>query len=257
VRSLSTPEELAAYLTQLGRDHRKYSVQPEMYGAVGEALMAALRSYAGPTFAPAAEEAWAQAYKAASSLMIDAANKDSLTAPPFWTAEVVSNERRGPGLVCHAEPGTELLLGPALATMTLHRAGGMDLLCVAGGTGLSPVKAIVEQAIRESADCPRQIHLFYGAHQGGSIRPAGTVALADAYPGLQLTPVTSDDPAFDGMQGNVGRVAARYMPHRECEVYVAGPPAMIRETVRVLEKAGLPFDRIHYDEALLADGMSP
>jgi NAD(P)H-flavin reductase len=69
--------------------------------------------------------------------------------------------------------------------------------------------------------------------------------------------VTSDDPAFDGMQGNVGRVAARYMPHRECEVYVAGPPAMIRETVRVLEKAGLPFDRIHYDEALLADGMSP
>ncbi len=30
--------------------------------------------------------------------MIDAANKDSLTVPPFWTAEVVSNERRGPGI---------------------------------------------------------------------------------------------------------------------------------------------------------------
>jgi NAD(P)H-flavin reductase/hemoglobin-like flavoprotein len=316
VGSLSTPEELAAYLTQLGKDHRKYSVQPEMYGAVGEALMAALRSYAGPTFTPAAEEAWAQAYKAASSLMIDAANKDSLTAPPFWTAEVVSNERRGPGisvltvasylplpyepgqhitvqaprwpkvwrpysvacrpredglmtfhvkavpggcvsnaLVCHAEPGTELLLGPALGTMTLHRAGGRDLLCVAGGTGLSPIKAIVEQAIRGSADCPRQIHLFYGARTREDLYDLPELwRLADAYPGLQLTPVTSDDPAFDGMQGNVGRVAARYMPHRECEAYVAGPPAMIRETVRVLAKAGLPLERIHYDKALLPDG---
>jgi NAD(P)H-flavin reductase/hemoglobin-like flavoprotein len=319
VGSLSTPEELAAYLTQLGKDHRKYSVQPEMYGAVGEALMAALRSYAGPTFTPAAEEAWAQAYKAASSLMIDAANKDSLTAPPFWTAEVVSNERRGPGisvltvasylplpyepgqhitvqaprwpkvwrpysvacrpredglmtfhvkavpggwvsnaLVCHTEPGTELLLGPALGTMTLHRAGGRDLLCVAGGTGLSPIKAIVEQAIRGSADCPRQIHLFYGARTREDLYDLPELwRLADAYPGLQLTPVTSDDPAFDGMQGNVGRVAARYMPHRECEAYVAGPPAMIRETVRVLAKAGLPLERIHYDEALLPDGEQP
>jgi NAD(P)H-flavin reductase/hemoglobin-like flavoprotein len=319
VGSLSTPEELAAYLTQLGKDHRKYSVQPEMYDAVGEALMAALRSYAGPAFTPAAEESWAQAYKAASSLMIDAANKDSLTAPPFWTAEVVSNERRGPGisvltvasylplpyepgqhitvqtphwpkvwrpysvacrpredglmtfhvkavpggwvsnaLVCHAEPGTELLLGPALGTMTLRRAGGRDLLCVAGGTGLSPIKAIVEQAIRESADCPRQIHLFYGARTREDLYDLPELwRLADAYPGLQLTPVTSDDPAFDGMQGNVGRVAARYMPHRECEAYVAGPPAMIRETVRVLAKAGLRLERIHYDEALLADGEQP
>ena len=74
----------------------------------------------------------------------------------------------------------------------------------------------------------------------------------DAYPWLQLTPVTSDDPAFDGMQGNVGRVAARYMPHRECEAYVAGPADMVRETIRVLRRAGIPGERIHYDDALLA-----
>jgi NAD(P)H-flavin reductase len=70
---------------------------------------------------------------------------------------------------------------------------------------------------------------------------------------MQLTPVTSDDPAFDGMQGNVGRVAARYMPHRDCEAYVAGPPGMVRETIRVLHRSGIPRSRIHYDDALLAD----
>jgi len=69
--------------------------------------------------------------------------------------------------------------------------------------------------------------------------------------------VTSDDPAFDGMQGSVGRVAARYMPHRECEAYVAGPPTMVLETVQVLAKSGLPRERVHYDEALLADGEQP
>jgi NAD(P)H-flavin reductase len=315
VGSLSSPEELAAYLAQLGRDHRKYSVQPEMYEAVGDALMATLRSYAGLAFTPAAEQAWAQALQAASSLMIGAAEEHSLTAPPFWAAEVVSNEQRRPGisvltvasdlplpyepgqhitvqtprwpkvwrpysvacrpredglmtfhvkaipggwvsnaLVYHAEPGDELVLGPALGTMTLRPAEGRDLLCVAGGTGLSPIKAIIEQAIRESAGCPRQIYLFYGARTRDELYDLPDLwHMADACEGFQLTPVTSDDPAFDGMQGNVGRVAARYMPHRECEAYVAGPPAMVRETVRALEKSGLPRERIHYDDALLAD----
>ena len=319
VRSLSTPEELAAYLTQLGRDHRKYSVEPEMYDAVGDALMATLRAYAGSAFTSAAQEAWADAYKAASSLMIESANKDSLGAPPFWTAEVVGNEQRRPGiailtvasylplpyepgqhltmqtprwpkvwrpysiacrpredglmtfhvkavpggwvsnaLVYHTEPGTELILGTALGTMTLRRAGGRDLLCVAGGTGLSPIKAIIEQAIKESTECPRQIHLFYGARTREDLYDLPELwHLVDAYQGLQLTPVASDDPAFDGMQGNVGRVAARYMPHRECEAYVAGPPAMVRETLGVLAKSGLPRERMHYDDALLADDEPP
>jgi NAD(P)H-flavin reductase/hemoglobin-like flavoprotein len=316
VGSLTTPEEMATYLAQLGRDHRKYAVQPEMYEVVGEAVMATLRAYAGPAFTPAAEEAWAKAYQAVSSLMIAATEEDSQTSPPFWTAEVVSNEERRPGisiltvapdlplpyepgqhisvqtprwpkvwrpfsvacrpredglitfhikavpggwvssaLVHEAKPGDELTLGPALGTMTLSLAGGRDLLCVAGGTGLSPIKAIIEEAIRESTACPRQIHLFYGARTRDELYDLPDLwHLADAYPGFQLTPVTSDDPAFDGVQGNVGRVAARYLPHRECETYVAGPPAMVRETVHVLARVGLPRERIHYDDALLADG---
>lgn len=316
VGSLSTPEEMATYLAQIGRDHRKYAVRPEMYEVIGDALMATLRAYAGSAFTPAAEQAWAQAYRAISSLMIAAAEHDSKVSPPFWTAEVVSNEERRPGisiltvapdqplpyepgqhisvqtprwpkvwrpysvacrpredglmtfhvkavpggwvsnaLVHNAAPGDELILGPALGTMTPDLAGGRDLVCVAGGTGLSPIKAIIEEAIRQSTACPRQIHLFYGARTREELYDLPDLwHLADAYQGFQLTPVTSDDPAFDGMQGNVGRVAARYLPHRECEAYVAGPPAMVQETARVLALVGLPRKRIHYDDALLADG---
>jgi NAD(P)H-flavin reductase len=157
-------------------------------------------------------------------------------------------------LVRYAEPGAELILGPALGTMTLDRAGQRDLLCVAGGTGLSPIKAIIEQAMRESSACPRQIFLFYGARTRDELYDLPALyRLADAYPRFLLTPVTSDDPVFDGMQGNVGRVAARYLPHRECAAYVAGPVAMVRETIRALARAGIPPERIHYDDALLAE----
>jgi NAD(P)H-flavin reductase/hemoglobin-like flavoprotein len=315
VESLSTPDEMAAYLSQLGRDHRKYRVEPEMYEAVGAALLATLRSFARDAFTSEAEEAWTAVYQAGSSLMIKAAEEDAARSPASWTAEVVMIEHRAddiavliiapdqplpftagqhltvqhprwprvwrpysiarmprddgllalhvkaiPGgwvsnaLVHHTAPGSELVLGPPLGTMTLAGAGNRDLLCVAGGTGLSPIKAIIEQAVRESSATPRRICLYYGARRRHELYDLPDLwRLQDAYSGFELIPVTSDDPAFEGMQGNVGRVAARYMPHTDCDAYVAGPPEMVRETIRVLARSGMERDRIHFDDALLAD----
>ena len=314
VESLSTPDEMAAYLSQLGRDHRKYQVEPEMYEAVGTALLATLRAFARDDFTSEAQEAWTQVYVAGSSLMIKAAEEDAAKSPASWAAEVLNVDHRAddiavltiapdqplpfmagqhltvqtprwprvwrpysiacmprddgllalhvkavPGgwvssaLVRYTSPGSQLVLGPPLGTMTLERAAGRDLLCVAGGTGLSPIKAIIEQAVRESAVTQRRIYLYYGARRRHELYDLPDLwRLQDAYSGFELIPVTSDDPAFDGMQGNVGRVAARYMPHTDCEAYVAGPPEMVRETIRVLARAGLERERIHFDDALLA-----
>jgi NAD(P)H-flavin reductase/hemoglobin-like flavoprotein len=314
VESLSAPEDMATYLAQLGRDHRKYQVEPEMYEVVGASLLATLRAFARDAFTTEAEAAWTQVYLAGSSLMIKAAEEDSAAIPASWTAEVVTVDHRADGiavltiapdqplpftagqhltvqtprwprvwrpysiacmprndgllmlhvkavpggwvssaLVRHTSPGSQLVLGPPLGTMTLERAGDRDLLCVAGGTGLSPVKAIIEQAVRESATVRRRIYLYYGARRRSELYDLPDLwRLEDAYDGFELIPVTSDDPAFDGMQGNVGRVAARYMPHTCCDAYVAGPPQMVRETIRLLARAGLKNERIHFDDALLA-----
>jgi NAD(P)H-flavin reductase/hemoglobin-like flavoprotein len=314
VDSLGRPDQMAAYLAQLGRDHRKYHVEPDMYEAVGEALIATLRAFAGPAFSPEAEQIWVQTYTTASSLMIRAAEEDARVHPPSWTAEVVQKENRGNGiavltlapdnvlqyragqhitvqtrrwpyvwrpysvacrprddglisvhvkavpggwvsnaLVNHTSPGDDLILGPALGTMTLEGSGDRDLLCIAGGTGLAPIKAIAEQVIRDGRPSSRrEVHLFCGARTRSELYDMRDLwRMSDVYPWLYLTPVTSDDPAFDGMQGNVGRVAARYMPHRDCEAYVAGPADMVRETLNVLTRAGMPAERIRYDAALL------
>ena len=315
VESLTSPEDLARYLTQLGRDHRKYSVEPAMYETVGAALIATLRTFAGKDFTPAAEEAWAETYAAASALMIRAAEEEGAAAPALWSAEVLDISRHGDGiavltiatdeplryepgqhltvqtarwphvwrpysiacrpredgllklhvkavpggwvsnaLVHHTRPGDELVLGSAMGTMKLAAAEDRDLLFVAGGTGLSPLKAIAEQAVKESDRHPgRRMSMFYGARSREELYDLRDLwRLSDACPAFQLTPVTSDDPAFDGMQGNVGRVAARYLSDKNCEAYVAGPVSMVRETVRVLAKAGISRERIHFDDALLA-----
>ena len=68
VDSLTTPDELATYLAQLGRDHRKYAVEPWMYAPVGEALLTTVRAFSGSAFTRPPEEAWTQAYSAASAL---------------------------------------------------------------------------------------------------------------------------------------------------------------------------------------------
>jgi NAD(P)H-flavin reductase len=85
---------LVAYLSDLGRGHRKYGTRPEHYPAVGEALMSALERHAPRSWGPEAEAAWVRAYTLISQTMIDAAADDELRAPPWWHAEIISHERR-------------------------------------------------------------------------------------------------------------------------------------------------------------------
>jgi len=261
VQSRSTPEEMAAYLTQLGRDHRRLAVAaPSFWTAEVVEREERGRAITVLTVAPDQE----LRYQAGQHLMVQTPRWPRVRRPysiacrPRDDGLIRLHVRAVPGgrvssaLAFHTQPGDELVLAAPLGTMTLQHAGDRDLLCVAGGTGLSPLKAITEQVIKESAaGNGRQVFLFYGARCREELYDLRDLRrLAAAYDGLRVIPVTSDDPAFDGMQGNVGRVAARYVPHRDCEAYLSGPPAMVSDTLRVLVKAGMPARRIHFDDAL-------
>lgn len=79
---MDAPLALTAYLSALGRGHRKYGTRPEHYPAVGEALIGALSRYAAPLWTPQTEAAWVRTYTVISQIMIDAAAADERTAPP-------------------------------------------------------------------------------------------------------------------------------------------------------------------------------
>jgi hemoglobin-like flavoprotein len=61
---------LTTTLGALGQKHVEYGVTREMYGWVGECLLATLAEVAGPAWTPELKAAWTEAYGAITSLML-------------------------------------------------------------------------------------------------------------------------------------------------------------------------------------------
>jgi NAD(P)H-flavin reductase len=151
-------------------------------------------------------------------------------------------------LVNQVRAGDPLVLGAPAGAMMADSQASRDVLCLAGGTGLAPVKAIIEALI----DAPdpgrhREIVLYYGArrHQDLYDLPA-LQEMELAYPWLQVIPAVSDEPAHDVMYGTVPELAAK-ATWAERDIYISGPDHMIVKTARVLRERGAPNHLIHYD----------
>ncbi|MEV6982091.1 globin domain-containing protein [Sphaerisporangium sp. NPDC051017] len=150
-------------------------------------------------------------------------------------------------LVSRTRVGDSVLLGPPVGAMTPPESEHpRDLLLVAGGTGLAPLKAIAQHVIA-SGDRPN-IHLLFGARTAAELYDLGDLIRMEAhYPWLRVVPVVSAEPAYDGMRGTLPDAVRRFHSWTEHEVYVCGPPAMVSEIVRLLEDDGVPPGRIHRD----------
>jgi NAD(P)H-flavin reductase/hemoglobin-like flavoprotein len=159
-------------------------------------------------------------------------------------------------LVRHTSPGDTVLLGPADGGMTLGGSSGRDLLLVAGGTGLAPLKAIAEQAAVSARD--RSVHLLVGARTRDGLYDMDSLrALAAAWPRLRVTPVISDDPDETGTCGRLPDVLDRFADPERHEVYVAGPAEMVEGSVGVLRELGVPAEHIHHDLPAARDSALP
>ena len=139
-------------------------------------------------------------------------------------------------LVHNTRPGDTLLLGQACGEMTASADGQTPLLCIAGGTGLAPIKAIIEGAI--SASKPgrrREIVLFFGARSSADLYDLPDLRVLEwIYSALTVIPVVSDQEEFDGINGTLPDVAARYAKCEGREIFVSGPEFMVRRTISLL-----------------------
>jgi NAD(P)H-flavin reductase/hemoglobin-like flavoprotein len=150
-------------------------------------------------------------------------------------------------LVHHSLTGECVLLGAAGGAMTLADSD-RDLLCVAGGTGLAPIKAIIEHALlAASADHLRKITLFVGARQHFDLYDLEDLQLLEsACPALRVLPVLSDEPGYNGLAGLLPDVVGGHGLFENTEAYICGPPAMVRMTAALLA-ASIPPGQIHHD----------
>jgi NAD(P)H-flavin reductase/hemoglobin-like flavoprotein len=144
-------------------------------------------------------------------------------------------------LVHRARPGDIVRLGPPTGSMTVDHTRDNGLLCVGGGTGIAPVKALVEDVAEHGARRP--VEVFYGARSDHDLYDIDTMLrLQQSHPWLEVRPVVDRH----GLLQLPAAIRA-FGPWTEYDAYVSGPPGMIRSGVDALRIVGIPEERIHHD----------
>ncbi|VAW75651.1 2-polyprenylphenol hydroxylase and related flavodoxin oxidoreductases / CDP-6-deoxy-delta-3,4-glucoseen reductase-like [hydrothermal vent metagenome] len=139
--------------------------------------------------------------------------------------------------------------GP-LGSFFLREDSQRPILMMAGGTGIAPLKGMIDHAQYIGLDRP--MHLFWGVR-----------ALRDLYlndePGrwvetsseFNYTPVLSDPEPSDQWQGKTGLVMdallEAYPNIGDYDIYMSGPPVMIEAATPVFAQHGASLDHMYSD----------
>lgn len=137
------------------------------------------------------------------------------------------------------------LRGPYGTPWPMQEAGGNDVLVIAGGVGLAPVRPVIYQLLARR-ERYGNICILYGARNPGDILFAKELEKWRGRFDLHVN-VTVDS-AERGWMGNVGVVTqlihkAPFDPDNALAM-VCGPEIMMRFTVVELQKQGLPDEAI-------------
>lgn len=153
-------------------------------------------------------------------------------------------------LVHRARPGDVIRLGPPAGSMTVDHSTDSGLLCVGGGTGIAPIKALVEDVAERGER--RAVEVFYGARTDHDLYDIDTMLrLQQSHPWLAVRPIVDRHGLLQ-----LPDAIRTYGPWNEYDAYVSGPPGMIRSGVHALRDAGIPSGRIRHDsvEELVTTG---
>jgi NAD(P)H-flavin reductase len=157
--------------------------------------------------------------------------------------------------------GDTIRLGaPVGEQLTLPEGGPLpDLLMIAGGTGLAPLRAVLEQIDRdwEATNSGPRVHLFHGSRMPWNLYDHEHLTQLARKPWFDYTPVVSDDPTYPGARGLVGTVAAKADDWSRRTAMVCGSPGMVRHSVQELKAVGLPAASIRREQFDFQGAASP
>ncbi|MGW4521001.1 globin domain-containing protein [Amycolatopsis sp. NPDC004378] len=184
--------------------------------------------------------------------------------PRFWRYFSPSNAPRGDGqltfhvhavpggwvsgsIVNHTKPGDVWRLGPSMGVLNVRpTTTKRKLLMIGGGTGVTPLLAILDDLARWKRNPP--VHLFFGGR-----RPDDLYALDDlrrfaaTAKWLTVTPVTEEGALAGGDRGTLAHAVTQRGTWKDHDVLVSGSPPMIQATIAKLLARGIDLERISYD----------
>ncbi|MBX2868657.1 MAG: 2Fe-2S iron-sulfur cluster binding domain-containing protein [Acidiferrobacterales bacterium] len=155
----------------------------------------------------------------------------------------------------HAEPrvGETVQVNGPLGSFFLRDAD-TPIVCIAGGSGLAPIKALLEQMIVEGVSRP--VRFLFGARTQEDLYCLEDIeGFKKSYLGdFEFVPVLSHEPeqsTWQGLRGMVTEYIAEDS-HRlsSSQAYLCGPPPMIDSAIAVLNDAGVKENQIFFDKFL-------
>jgi NAD(P)H-flavin reductase len=147
--------------------------------------------------------------------------------------------------ICASRPGAVLgLRGPFGTSWPIGGSSGADVVVVAGGIGLAPLRPVVLHALEHRSDFDRVV-VLYGARTPDDLLFPAELSGWSAEAAVDVTV----DAAKPGWAGKVG-VVPKLLPRAEFDAasavaFVCGPEIMMRYTIEALLARGVPPERIH------------
>jgi ferredoxin-NADP reductase/hemoglobin-like flavoprotein len=144
--------------------------------------------------------------------------------------------------------GDLVQLGPAVGALGWHDPGPRSALFLAGGTGLAPLRSMLEGLPRATELPP--IRLVHQTRLAGQHYDRVALReLASRMPNLEVVLVADEGP--DNRECIVGftgaEIAIRYGWWQDSDVYICGSDTMTQRTAGTLMEAGLLTQRLHYE----------
>lgn len=155
----------------------------------------------------------------------------------------------GSNALADLEPGDTLALESPFGTCTLNPRPGRKVF-VAGGTGISPVLALLRQAAQDGVDFEAPVDVIYCARRPEDLAAGDELAEAVAgVPNARYRPHVEENPGGPALA--TGRatdaIATADFDPGATEFYVAGPPVMVNAVKVQLKEAGVSITRVHFD----------
>jgi ferredoxin-NADP reductase len=162
----------------------------------------------------------------------------------------------GPHLAAATPGGPIDLEGPLGTFLFPEDTPPQRLLFVAGGTGIAPLRAMIDHVLRREPPSPRlqrpspdrRISLLYSARNGDEFAFIEELRRHESGGRLELhqTVTRADGTEWAGSRGRIGRSHFESVVHDPGDTlcFVCGPKALVNESVLTLEALGVPGEAI-------------